>query len=192
MARRLRSPPSVFALNVIEHLRLNFGLVVQNHTAHARAAERMSALAFRIKIGQLLLVALAGAAVAVGLFRPERAYQIAGAVLLGLALAAQIAAIAYGVEARVHSHRQIAHRLWLMCERYRALLTEIQDGGLDHAAILARRDLLSAEMHAIYGQAFPVDHPALETARQLPLDPGGPPVSDAQLDPVIPVARKAS
>ena len=115
----------MFALSVIEHLRLNFGLVVQNYTAHARAAERLAAAALKAKMAVLGLSALATFSIVLSVFRPAREYQIAAALLASVAFAVHIATVAYGIEARVYSHRLLAHRLWLMCERYRELLTEI-------------------------------------------------------------------
>src|SRR5258705_2058853 len=47
VAQALRASPLVFSLSVIEHLRLNFGLVVQNYTVHARAAERLAPVALK-------------------------------------------------------------------------------------------------------------------------------------------------
>src|ERR1700704_2623104 len=130
----------MFSLSVIEHLRLNFGLVVQNYTVHARAAERLTAAALKAKMVILGLSALATFSIVLSLFRPAREYQIAAAVLAGVAFAVQVMTVAYGLEARVYSHRLLAHRLCLMCERYRELLTEIQDGLVDDAGILHRRE----------------------------------------------------
>ena len=74
--------------------------------------------------------------------------------------------IASGVEGRVYAHRVCAHNLWMVCERHRALLTEIQDGLLDRAGILQRRDELVLEMHQAYAQTFPLDAPGFESVRQ--------------------------
>jgi conflict system pore-forming effector with SLATT domain len=181
----------MFSLSVIEHLRLNFGLVVQNYTAHARAAERLAAIALKAKMATLGLLALATGSIVLSLFRPAREYQIAAAVIAGVALAVYVATVAYGIEARVYSHRLIAHRLWLMCERYRGLLTEIQDGLVDDAAILHRREILSEQVHATYEQGFPLDQQAFESMRQRPLESSGDAITAAQLDQLVPVARKA-
>jgi hypothetical protein len=180
----------MFSLSVVEHLRLNFGLVVQNYTAHARAAERLASVAFKAKLLILALFALATGSIVLSLFRPERGYHIAAAVIAGVAFAVYVVGMAYGIDARVHSHRLLAHRLWLMCERYRGLLTEIQDGLVDTAAILHRGEMLGEQAHAIYEQAFPADQQAFESLRQLPLESSGEAITDAQLDQLVPV-RKA-
>src|SRR4029450_2132710 len=125
---------------VIQGVRLNFGLVVQNYTVHARAAERLAALALKAKIVILAVFALSTWAIVLSVFRPAREYQIAAAVIASIALALQLVAVAYGLEAGVYPHGLIAHRLWLMCERYRSLLGEIQDGLVDNATILRRSE----------------------------------------------------
>jgi hypothetical protein len=181
----------MFSLSVVEHLRLNFGLVVQNYTAHARAADRLAAAALKARMVILGLFALATGTIVLSLFRPAREYQIIAAVIAGVAFVCQVATVAYGIEARVYSHRLLAHRLWLMCERYRGLLTEIQDGLADDAAILHRREILSEQVHATYEQGFPLDEQAYESMRQLPLETSGEPITDAQLDQLVPAARKA-
>jgi hypothetical protein len=160
----------MFSLGVIEHLQLNCGLVVQNYLAHARAAERLAGTAFRIKLALVTLSAVATGAVVLALFRPGREYLIAAAIISALALASHVATVAYGLDARVHSHRLLAHRLWLMCERHRELLTEIQDGLIDSATILHRRETLSAQVHATYEQGFPIDEGAFEGLRQQPIE----------------------
>lgn len=181
----------MFSLSVIEHLRLNCDLIVQNYTVHARAAERLAATALRAKMAILGLLALATGTLVLSLFRPAREYQITGAVLAGAAFAVQAAIVAYGIEARVHSHRLLAHRLWLLCERYRELLTEIQDGLVDTATILRRREILSEQVHAIYEQGFPVDQQAYEGLRLLSFESSGEAIPGSQIDHAAPT-RKAS
>ncbi|HVH29892.1 MAG TPA: SLATT domain-containing protein [Vicinamibacterales bacterium] len=168
----------MFSLSVVEHVRMNYSLAVQNYTTHARAAERLAALALKCRIAVLAVFATATAAIIVSLFRPGREYQIAAAVLASLALAGQIFLVAWGVESRVYAHRAFAHRLWLVCERYRSLLAEIRDGLVDEAAILRRREALSEQTHAVYEQGFPIDQQAFETQRQPP--PGGEPAKAAE------------
>ena len=48
------------------------------------------------------------------------------------------------------------------------------------------------KVHAIYEQGFPLDQQAFETMRQRPLENSGDAITDAQLDQLVPVARKAS
>jgi hypothetical protein len=180
----------MFCVSVVDHVRLNFGHVIRNYSVHARAAERMAALALKLRLTVLALLSLATATMVLSLFSAGRGYQIAAAVMAGLALAGHIAYVAIGVESRVYSHRLFAHRLWVMCERYRSLLAEIQDGLIDEAAILHRRDALIEQVHASYEQGFSVDQPAYEGTRQLALgnDPGA--MSEQQIDQFLPASAR--
>jgi hypothetical protein len=155
----------MFRISVVDHIRLNFDRTSQNYTLHAKAAERLAVTTARIRIGVLILLAVAAVAGATSLVESGRHFQIAAAIAAGLAFAAHAAYLAVGVEGRVHAHRSCAQRLWLVCDRYQSLLSEIEDGLLDRASILLRRDELSAQVHAAYDQAFSLDQKAYEAAR---------------------------
>lgn len=155
----------MFRLSVVDHVRLNFDRTSQNYTVHAQAADRLAALTARVRIGVLVLIGVATAAAMTSLIDPRRPFQIAAAVAAGLAFGAHASYLAAGVEGRVNAHRSCAHRLWLVCDRYRSLLGEIEDGLLDRASILQRRDELSAQVHAAYDQGFSLDQNAYEGVR---------------------------
>ena len=155
----------MFRISVVDHIRLNFDRTSQNYTLHAKAAERLALTTARIRIGVLILLAIAAVAAATSLVEAGRPFQIAAAIAAGVAFAAHAAYLAIGVEGRVHAHRSCAQRLWLVCDRYQSLLSEIEDGLLDRASILQRRDELSAQVHAAYDQAFSLDQKAYEGAR---------------------------
>jgi len=155
----------MFRISVVDHIRLNFDRTRQNYTLHARAAERLAVTTARVRIGVLILLAVAAVTAAASLVE-GRYFQIAAAITAGLAFAAHAAYLAIGVEGRVHAHRACAQRLWQVCDRYQSLLSEIEDGMLDRASILQRRDDLSAQEHAAYEQPFALDQKAYESARQ--------------------------
>jgi len=155
----------MFRISVVDHIRLNFDRTSQNYTLHAKAAERLAITSARIRIGVLILLGIAALTAATSLVDTGRYLQIAAAVSTGLAFAAHAAYLAIGIEGRVHAHRSCAERLWLVCDRYQSLLSEIEDGLLDRATILQRRDDLGAQMHAAYEQPFSLDQKAYESAR---------------------------
>jgi hypothetical protein len=130
----------MFRLGVVDHVRLNLDFASQNYTVHAKAADRLAARTSKVRIGVL--------------------------VLLGAATAAAMT----NLMGRVDAHRSCASKLWLVCDRYRSLLAEIQDGLLNREHILQRRDELSALVHAAYDQAFALDQKAYESLRQPPDD----------------------
>ena len=162
----------MFSLTTIDLVRLDSDHAARNYTVHARAAERLATTAFAGRILVVLLLAAATAAGIIALFVPSRTAQIvtvscAGAALVTFAIYAVLA-----LESRVSANRQLAHRLWLVAERYRSLLVEIDEGAIDSGTVLRRREDLIHELHAIYEGAFAADQSARENARlpRLPVD----------------------
>jgi hypothetical protein len=178
----------MFRLSVVDHVRLNFGHAVQNYTVHAQAAERLARLISRMRMAVLGLLGLSAATVSTTLIATSRPLQIAAVVIAALALFAYAFYVAAGLEARLFAHRSCAHRLWIICERYRALLAEVQDGFVDRDTILMRRDELVADLHRVYQQVFPVDQPAYERVRQ----PAQGHLSDAEIDQFLPPSLRAT
>jgi SMODS and SLOG-associating 2TM effector domain family 4 len=177
----------MFRISVVDHIRLNFDRTSQNYTLHARAAERLAVTTARVRIGVLILLAVAAVTAATSLVESGRYFQIAAAIAAGLGFAAHAAYLAVGVEGRVHAHRACAQRLWQVCDRYQSLLSEIEDGLLDRASILQRRDELSAQEHSAYDQPFSLDQKAFESARQAASKEARPAgVSDDVREPVLP------
>ena len=172
----------MFCLSVVDHVRLDFGQVAQNYSVHARAAERLAGWARRTRLTLLTLLVMAVVAALLELFAPSHSFEISSAVAIGLALTAYVVYLAVGVEGRVHAHRSCAQRLLAIGEQYRSLLTELQDGLVDQASLLRRRDLLLAALQGIYEQPFPLDQPAFESVRLL----GGDKVDDKNIDRLLP------
>ena len=169
----------MFDLGIVDHVRLNLTRTGENYTVHASAAERLAGLTSRIRIGVLTLLLIAAAAAILSLLDLGRSYRVAAVIAAGLAAAGHAAYIAWGFEGRVNAHRVCAHNLWLVCERHRALLAEIQDGAVDRGTILRRRDELTDETHAAYAQMFPLDQPAYERLRQSAIGTAEPDRSEA-------------
>ena len=176
----------MFRLSVVDHVRLNFGHAVQNYTVHAQAAERLAGFTARARIAVFVLLGVATAATVASLLGAPRPYQIAAAVAMALAFVGHALYLALGFESRLFAHRSFAHRLWIVCERYRALLAEVQDGLVDRESILRRRDELIGQLHAVYEHAFVVDQQAHERVRQPAQGKGHGGLSDAEIDQFLP------
>jgi conflict system pore-forming effector with SLATT domain len=155
----------MFSVTTLDLVRLDSDHVAQNYMVHARAAERLAGTAFITRIVIVSLLTAAVAAAVATLLAPQRPYEVASVVTTALALVGFAIYAVLGLEARVSAHRQIAHRVWLVAERYRALVVEINDGLIDPTVILRRRDELVHDLHAIYENGFGGDQPARERAR---------------------------
>ncbi len=155
----------MFTLTAIDLIRLDSDHAAQNYMVHARSAERLARTAFTARITIVTLLAIAMGVDVLGLLIPMRAYQIAAAAAAAIALVGFAVYAVLGLESRVAAHRALAHRLWLVAERYRSLLAEVTDGTVDAGALVRRREELVHDLHAIYERGFGADQPAHETAR---------------------------
>jgi hypothetical protein len=155
----------MFCLSVVDHIRLDFGHVAQNYTVHAEAAERLAGHNLKVRVTILALLAMTVIAAVAAIVQPSWNFDVSVAIAASLAMAAYLAQMALGLDARVQAHRTCAHRLWLIAGGYRSLLTELQDGLIDPSVLLRRRDQLIERVHAAYDQAFPADQKAFESVR---------------------------
>ena len=172
----------MFQLSLVDHIRLSFGSIVGAYEGHTDAAARLARWAWYTKGGILSLLGLTAGACIASVMRGG-IYTIAAAALSSIAFAAAAAFVAVDPETRVYGHRTTAARLWLVCEKYRALLTEIHDELIDLPAIAQRRDALLKEASELFVQAPPADRATYEIAKKTL----GAPYSDQQVDQFLPL-----
>jgi hypothetical protein len=115
----------MFQVTLLDHIRLSFGGVVHSYKAHSELARRLTARLWQLRAAELALLAGALAAGITGIIQTDVRYVIASAVLCGFALALFTFYVAVNLESRIYAHRWCACRLWLVREKYRALLSEI-------------------------------------------------------------------
>jgi hypothetical protein len=175
----------MFQLSLVDHIRLSFGHVVYSYRAHAGVAERLTLRAAQMRAAILTLTGLATAAAVVAIGGDTRV-QIAAAVCAGIAFALYALAAALDLEPRAYAHRACAARLWLLCEKYRALLAEVHDGLIDVPAVTDRRDALMREVQAVYEYALPADRDSYQIAHDALADTGGKNLSDQAIDRFLP------
>jgi hypothetical protein len=162
----------MFSLTVLDHVRLDCEHAAQNYTIHARAADRFAALAFWVRMVMAILLSAAAAASVAALIVPGRYYSVGAAIASGAALVGFSLYSVLGLESRVGAHRTFAHSLWMVCEDYRSLISEANEGLVESGELLSRRDRLIGRLHALYERGFGVDQPGYEAARlaRLPAD----------------------
>lgn len=155
----------MFSLSVADHVRLDSEQSARNYTIHAAAAERLARAAMITRIGVASLLALTTAIAIAAVLFETRPLQIATLVVSAVAFLAFAAYMVVGVEGRVYAHRAFAHRLWMLAERYRSLVAEMEEGSLDRDSLLRRRDELIALAHEVYEYGFGADQAGNEAAR---------------------------
>jgi hypothetical protein len=138
----------------------------------------------------LVLIGVAAAASVVALVVPARGPQITAAIAAALAFGAHAIVAAIDWDGRATAHRICAGRLWLVTERYRALLSEIQDGVVEGQDISSRRDALMQQVQSIYEQAPPFGREAYAAAADAVSARARPALTEAQIDELLPPTLK--
>jgi hypothetical protein len=179
----------VFQLSLVDHVRLSFGSAVGAYQGHTTAALRLAKWGWYSKIATLSLAGL-GAAASLLAVRSGGAFLIASAVMTSIAFAAFAVSIAFDPAPRIYGHRACAARLWVLCEKYRALLTEVHDDLIDVPTITRRRDALLEEFGALFEQTPPADRQTYDIAQRMLSGSqlGG--YSDQELDQFLPASLR--
>jgi hypothetical protein len=176
----------MFQLSVVDHIRLTFGDVLCSYKAHTSAAEKLARRAWQLKMTVLVLLGLGAVAGVAAILGTARAFSMIAAATASLAFMGYATYVALDFDPRVYAHRSCAARFWLLCEKYRALLTEIQDGLLDTPEVKARRDALIREAHGVYEQAPLADRDVYRLAKRALSSTDAHMISDAEIDRFLP------
>jgi hypothetical protein len=156
----------MFDVTLVDHLRLTFGHVVHSYQAHLELAERFSRLVRALRLLQILLTTIAGGSAIAAAMTGLRSYQVAAAAAAASVLVVLILQLTLNDESAAFAHRSAAVRLWLIREKFRALLSDVGDGTVQPVEVRARRDTLMSELHAVYQNVPPTDQRAFERARR--------------------------
>ncbi len=175
----------MFQLSLVDHIRLSFGSIVSAYEGHTEAAARLARWSWHAK---LAILAVLGSAAGTSIAAAIRGgiYTVVAAALSAAAFAACAAFVAIDPETRVYGHRTTAARLWLMCEKYRALLAEIHDQLIDVPTMAQRRDALLKEVSELLEQAPPADRATYDIARKAL----GGVYSEQQVDQFLPLSLR--
>jgi hypothetical protein len=178
----------MFQLSLVDHIRLSFGSVATSYRAHSRTAERLTARARQSRLFVVVLLAFATGASLIAL-TGSRPFRIATVSLAVSALVGYTIVLSMDFEPRAYAHRACAAQLWLLCEKYRALLAEVHDGLIDLPAVTKRRDDLMREVQIVYEHALPADREAYRIAREA-LGAGESVPSDQDIDKLLPASMR--
>ena len=182
----------MFQITLVDHVRLSFGSALAAYEGHAEAAARLTRLTSYAKIGLLGLSGLTTVfcAIAVG---NARAWQMTAAIFAGAVFATSAVFIAFNKQPLIYGHRASASKLWIVCEKYRALLAEMHENAIDLQTLQERRNALVAEAAAVLEHAAPDDRYTYQIAKEALSGPrkGGYP--DSLIDQYLPPRlRKAA
>lgn len=180
----------MFGLTLVDHLRLTFGHIIYTHRAHARLAvrhARWNRATQAAEAGFMLIAALASIALVSQMQAP---FAIVTAVSACGAVIALLLRLVMDFDRRAAAHRTCSAQLWHLREEYRALLTDLKDGGVAIDEARARRDAVMRELHAIYENAPPADRRTYEAARRALPTAHEDGLTDEEVDRFLPTSLK--
>ena len=173
-------------LTLLEHLRLTFGHVVHRHRVHAELAHSSARWSRRLRMLEALWMVAVAYTAAAAAFNKGQAYALASAILAGFALVTFVIHLTIDLDVSAQTHGICAGRMWLIRERYRALLADLVDGAVDLDAARRGRDTLMTEMHAIYERAALLDHESYRATAPRLTTIDDVPISDEEIDQLLP------
>jgi hypothetical protein len=143
----------MFNVTLIDHLHLTFAHLTRSQQTHEEMAGRLARRASQTMVVEVVLLSGLVATTLAAVLAGGRWYAVTAAALAALALVTCVVYITANYEPRIHAHRWCAARLWLFTERYRALLSELQEGAIAPEAARRRRDALLEEVQSVYEHA---------------------------------------
>jgi hypothetical protein len=179
----------MFQITLAEHVRLSFGSAVAAYEGHAEAA---ATLARRSSYARLALLGISGLAAVAGSVAVPGGYgwQLTSAILSVAVFAACAVYVGLNQHLLIYGHRISAAKLWVICEKYRALLAEMQDDLIDLPALQNRRNALLTEYAEVIELAAPDDRYTYEIAKAALSGPRGDGYPDSLIDRYLPHALR--
>jgi len=176
----------MFQLSLVDHLRLTFGHVVYRHRAHSQLSLTLSRWSRRLRAGEVVLMIAVAFTSGAAALTNNRAYAFAAVALAFVAVLMLLAGLMMELDASAQTHMVCAGRLWLIRERYRALMTDLVDGAIDLDGARQGRDLLMNDLHTIYERSSLVDQAAYQSASKAVAGFDDVTLSDEEIDHFLP------
>lgn len=180
----------MFRMTLLDHIRLTFGQVVHRHRAHEQIAERLARQVSQSNALELSLLSMTVGATVTAALAQAPPFTLIAAGLATLSLIVRAMAVARRLESRVYANRWCGARLWLIREKYYALLSELADDLIDVDEARERRDDLMSQLHAVYHHAPMVDRPAYQSAREALQSGAEASLSEEELDRFLPASAR--
>ena len=167
-------------------VRESYGRVVYTHKTQEKCADILLARLSTIKISQIILSSV----ITAGLLETLLGSSGLGAIVGVCASTALLGLNTYtknsDLGAAAQKHRQTAADLWLIREKYLALLTDIRTHQGPIAELSQRRNRLLDELHVVYSAAQSTTKAAYRHAQKALQENEEMTFSDAEIDAFLP------
>jgi len=156
---------AMFHLESGDYVRLTYESLRQAYDAHAEAAARLSRFSSYFRLATLGLTGGAAVLAAIAM-SGGWVVQVSAAVMAACAFGGCAAYIGYDQQPRIYGHRASAARIWVIVEKYRALVADLDAGTIDARTLHERRNALLYEASDIFERVAPDDRFTLDIARR--------------------------
>lgn len=143
-----------------------YGRVVYSHKTHEKCADILLSRLSTIKLWQIILSSITTAGFIAAIFG-------AGAIGAGIGVLVSTTLLVlnaytkdYDLGELAQKHRQAAADLWLIREKYLALITDLRVGKESLEKITVRRDELLEDLHGVYSGAPSTTYQAYKKAQE--------------------------
>lgn len=171
-------------------LRDCFGRVVYSHKTHEKCADILLTRLSRIKLSQIILSALTTGGFIAAVFGAGEIGALAGILVSTALLVLNSYTKDYDLGELSQKHRQAGADLWIIREKYLALITDLRMGEKPIEALQKERDDLLERLHAVYSGAPSTTNKAYKKAQEALKQLEDMTFSDTEIDAFLPKGLK--
>lgn len=168
------------------HVRECYGRVVYSHKTHEKCADILLSRLSAIKLWQIILSSITTAGFIAAIVGASPVGAVIGAVVSATLLALNAYTKNYDLGELAQKHRQAAADLWLLREKYLALITDLHVGRESIEKIAARRDAILEQLYGVYCGAPSTTFAAYKKAQEALKQQEDMTFSDAEIDAFLP------
>lgn len=164
-----------------------YGRVVYSHKTHEKCADILLARLSSIKVWQIVLSSITTAGFLAATFGAGPAGATIGVFVSTALLVLNAYTKNYDLGALAQQHRQAAADLWLVREKYLALITDLRIGVESLEKVSARRDTLLKQLHSVYSGAPSTTFAAYRKAQKALQEQEEMTFSNEEIDALLPI-----
>ena len=143
-----------------------YGRVVYSHKTREKCADILLSRLSTIKLWQIILSSITTAGFVAAIFGACPVGAVIGVIVSTTLLVLNAYTKNYDLGEVAQKHRQAAADLWLLREKYLALITDLRVGKESLEKISARRDAILEALHVVYAGAPSTTFAAYKRAQE--------------------------
>lgn len=187
MARHSRAEQPTDSRELVEgQVRECYGRVVYSHKTHEKCADILLSRLSTIKLWQIVLSSITTAGFIAAIFGAGTVGAVIGVVVSTTLLVLNAYTKSYDLGELAQKHRQAAADLWLIREKYLALITDLRVAKESFEKITTRRDELLEDLHGVYSGAPSTTYQAYKKAQEALQRYEEMTFSDQEIDALLP------